>query len=405
MADDLGAAPQTGDSGTTTIDAPAPAAADKSAPSKEPVLSTREAINKAMATVERANPPDETAKAAAVLKRGAGADDRLVADHQKTIERAEADERARSEASERAAKGWETRRANAEKAAAEPKEAPEAKPVEAVAAPEAKTAPAPKPEPSKYKPPERMSAEGKAAWDAAPEPLRAEVVRMHDELTNGFAKHKEAADRWAEMADFDKLAKEQGTTVKEALNNYIELDKRLGTDLYGGLDAILKYHGTTLKEVAEQYLGEESTGQGETRLIGELRGQVAQLEKRLGAIDQTVTTQTTAQRQRETHAQVEAFAAAHPRFEELAEAISAEISHGYDLKTAYERAERLNPAPAPVVNPAPAIPAPDLTAQTRKGTASVSGSPASGSNPAQKRPVATSAGEAVRMAMRQSGLA
>lgn len=405
MADDLGAAPQAGASEPVAAPEPA-AAADKAAGAKAPVLSAREAINKAMATVEIANPPNETEKAAAVLKRGQGADDRLVEQHKKTIQRAADDEAARSEASDRATKGWETRRANAEKAEKAPDakvEEAETKPADAAKGVEPKPVEAAKPAPSKYQPPQRLSPEGKAAWDAAPEPLRADVVRMHDELTAGINKYKPDAEAFSELTEFKKLADEHGLKLKDVMANYVKLDTKLSTDLVGGLEDILQHHGVTLRQVAEHVMGQEPADQSQ-KLIGELRKELSDVRRELGSVTSTVKDQTTNQRQRETRQQVEAFAAQNPRFEELAETITKEIAHGYDLKTAYERAERLNPAPAPAVTPAPANAAPAIEAQTLKGTRSVSGAPGSGSNPGQKRPVPATARDAINMALSRVGV-
>jgi hypothetical protein len=51
-----------------------------------------------------------------------------------------------------------------------------------------------------------------------------------------------------------------------------------------------------------------------------------------------------AQKFKATRERVNAFADAHPRFDELGDLIEAELRLGFDLKTAYRRAELLRPA-------------------------------------------------------------
>ena len=55
-------------------------------------------------------------------------------------------------------------------------------------------------------PPARFSTDAKAAWDEAPEVVRAEVLRMEREFTAGFAKHRAAAERDALLAEFHDMA-------------------------------------------------------------------------------------------------------------------------------------------------------------------------------------------------------
>jgi hypothetical protein len=73
-------------------------------------------------------------------------------------------------------------------------------------------------------PPARFSPAAKAAWDAAPSTLRAEVSRMEREFRAGFAKYKSAAERDASLAEFHAIAAKGGTTVKEALSRYVNME-------------------------------------------------------------------------------------------------------------------------------------------------------------------------------------
>src|SRR5258708_35594004 len=76
-------------------------------------------------------------------------------------------------------------------------------------------------------PPARFSTDAKAAWDTAPETVRAEVSRLEREFTAGFAKYKIAAERDASLAEFHDMAAKGGTTAKEAPSKYFTMEYQL----------------------------------------------------------------------------------------------------------------------------------------------------------------------------------
>jgi len=230
-------------------------------------------------------------------------------------------------------------------------------------------------------PPSRFSAEAKEAWKTAPEPVKAEVHRALTEMEAGIEKHRVGAQEWENLREFSELAKQNNVTVKDAMARYVAADRHLNQDLIGGLDSLAKQYGSSLRDIAAHVLGQpvdqvQSQSAAEVRALNE---KIARLEQSLNGVNANIQTQN----QTATLREVEAFAKVNPRFEELSQAIAAEIKLGHDLPTAYRRAELLNPLPAPA---APATPTPDLSAQTRKGTLSVSGAPSSGSNPANRKP-------------------
>jgi hypothetical protein len=162
-------------------------------------------------------------------------------------------------------------------------------------------------------PPTRFSPAAKAEWDTAPETVRAEVSRMEKEFKAGFAKYKAAAARDASLAEFHTMAAKGGTTVREGLSRYVNLESQLRADPIRGMEIICQNVGMSLREVAAKVLG-LTPDQGESMTTTE-----------------SVTN----------------FAAdpAHSRFEELSEDITFFLQSGRanDLTEAYNLAERLNP--------------------------------------------------------------
>jgi hypothetical protein len=159
-------------------------------------------------------------------------------------------------------------------------------------------------------PPARFLPAAKEAWAAAPETLRAEVLRLEAELTAGLKKHQAAAARDASLAEFHELAAKGGTTVKEALCKYVNLENQLRTDPIRGLEIICQNVGLSLRDVA------------------------ALLRVTPGPDS--------------THDSVAEFAATHPRFDDLSEDIIflLETGRANDLPEAYILAERLNRTPS-----------------------------------------------------------
>lgn len=141
---------------------------------------------------------------------------------------------------------------------------------------------------------------------------------------------------------------------------------------------------------------------------------LSRIDKFERGLTERETQRTQQERERSTRtieSQIETFAKANTRFDELFPDMEMILSSPKfqksgdpvaDLKSAYEKAERLNPAPS-LSPPAPALPAQDTAAQTRRGTASITGAP-SGSTPAGKRVVASSPREAARMALSKMGM-
>lgn len=244
-----------------------------------------------------------------------------------------------------------------------------------------------KPSSSFSEPPSRFSADAKAAWAAAPEPVKAEVARAIRELEGGIQQYQQAFEPYK---DFDKQLRANGQTFKEVFDHYTGIEQLLSQDPVRGLDTICRNMGTSLQAVAAHVMGQpqdQQRTQADT-YINELKAEIADLKKQVGGVTSTIESQ----KQSALMQQIEAFATdpAHSRFDELSPAMERLLTTGMatSLDEAYSMAERLNPAPA-AATPAPAAPAAQpqtASPQTRKGQLSPSGAPATGSNPANRKP-------------------
>lgn len=439
MADDLSAAPQTGASEPVSAPAETASAPASESPKTEgKPLSGREAAQRAISEV-MAKAPGERDRAAAVLKEGVGADDRLDASHKDAVTEATEAEKAASEASERVRKGWETRRANQEQAKVDQKQAETI--TEAVKAaipppvetPAVEAAPPATPTETKFKePPQRFAPPAKAEWEKVPESVRAEIDRALSENEKGIQKYKASAERFEELAEYDQLSQQYyKQPLKETLKNYAELDRGLAnpeTNLatLERLVSGMKYVGTDgqtynwdMRQLAEYVLQQGEQGvdtfqNPQADLQRKLDDALARLDRFEKGQSERETQRQQQERERATQTiqeRINEFATQNPRFNELWEDVELELHNprfeaGKDpihrLQKAYEKVAQLKPAPS-LSPPAPDLPAQDTAAQTRRGTASITGAP-SGSTPAGKRQVASSPREAARMALSKMGL-
>jgi hypothetical protein len=281
---------------------------------------------------------------------------------------------------------------------------PDAAPAAAKDAP--KPAEAAKPSFTASEAPQRFSDDAKKEWATAPESVRRETERAIKELTDGFQKYKQSAERDQTLAEFHDMAKASGKELSGVVREYVNMENMLRTDLLGGLDTICQRMGVSLRDVAAHVMGQKPEQQASQQdaTIRELRQELAGLKQQLGGVTQTIEQQ----REQATLHEINKFAADHPRFEELADDIAFFMKSGRakDLPEAYELAERLNPAPAaPAKDAAPAASsaAPEPPVHPDKGQKSINGAPSAGSSPAAKKRTSKSLDEALDRAFGAAG--
>lgn len=260
--------------------------------------------------------------------------------------------------------------------------------------------------------PERFSNDAKAVWDTAPEPVKAEVDRMHRELTQGIEKHRVGSEKFETIKHFDEMATKGGTDLKTALTRYTNLETVLRQNPLKGLEEVCNNIGVSLRDVAQIVLGQtpdQAQSQSDAT-IRELKQQVQQLSQQIGG----VTSHFEQQGKSQLEKHISDWAAGRDHFDMIAPHIAAEMRDGAtDLDDAEARVFQKYPQlaalakPAAKADPDPKIAASsaaaDLVAQTDKGSKSIKGAPGPGSEPAAQ-PASSSIKEALkRAAARASG--
>ena len=248
------------------------------------------------------------------------------------------------------------------------------------------------------KPPRGLSKDAAEAWAQAPEAVRKDVERRFAEMERGIAQYQQEYGPLKEYAD---MARQHGTTLKQALDNYVGIERLLASDPKTAFERLARNAGVDL---ASMFGGqpEGQQAQQDAQTITALRQELAELRRGLQGFQQTYQ-QTEQQRAEQAAMQtVQAFAQAHPRLDELSADIAHMLQTGFatSLEDAYEKADRLNPAPQ--LPPAPQ-PNPQQAAQTRaRASLTTNGAPGPGSDP-RSRTIPPTANAAVRNAFDRLG--
>ena len=241
-------------------------------------------------------------------------------------------------------------------------------------------------------PPARVSEAARRDWAATPETVRGDIHRLHQEADGIYRRYRGDFETMETIRPFHEMAQQHGTTLQKALNNYVGIENKLRADPVAGLDVIvnnLNLRGTngeklTLRDVAYHVLSQSP----EQLALLQHGNQQQAASQQIGALHQEITglKQSVQQMHNQlqlahTVSEVDQFAATHPRLDELGEPIKKELEFGFDLETAYQRAELLHPATQ-------AAQTRTTPAQTRELTdRSIHGSPdVAPSNGASRRP-------------------
>lgn len=233
------------------------------------------------------------------------------------------------------------------------------------------------------RPPPGWSPASKVAFDTLPEHVKADVVKREREVNQGLAKLAEfkPVEKYAEMA------RNGGTTLEKALENYTGMETLLRRDVFAGMEQILRNVGVNPRSFAMAYLQRAGGAQPAPG--------VPAPEARQPAIDpQAIVSQATeaVRREyaaREINGEIERFAAdPKNRFfsnvePQLVKLLQGGLVNGVTylerLQNAYDMACQLDPEIRRLINQPPA-PDPRIAAATQaraQGRATV-GAPSPG---------------------------
>jgi hypothetical protein len=240
------------------------------------------------------------------------------------------------------------------------------------------------PKPTQFRdPPSRFDDAAKSEWANAPESVKGAVHRAVKELEEGLTKYKGSHERYEQLRQFDETAKSNGRDLPDSLKKVVEFETMMKSNPMAAIDYALRHAGPrksdgsplSLNDIVQHVSGQtvDHRLQAAQTEIHQLRTQIQEMETRAKIPDM-----------------VAEFASTHERFDELQPAMIPLLKQGFTLENAYEFA--LAMAPAKQAQTEPLTPAnSQALAQTQSqpkpvnpaGQKSISGAPATGSDPDQ----------------------
>lgn len=210
---------------------------------------------------------------------------------------------------------------------------------------------------SSSEPPRNFLPRAREEWGNTPDAVRSEVHRLVQNFENGKAQYEEDRTFRKELREFEDMAKASGTTVKQAIENYVAIDQQLRQNPVAALERILHSVGITPQQYAQHVLG-----QAQQQAQNPNHAPMQQMQRQIEQMAQTIQQLTQGSQQDREAARlaevqrtiIEPFKASHPRYEELSgdiafflnsDKIPSTLSEHQRLETAYDMAERINPAP------------------------------------------------------------
>jgi hypothetical protein len=239
-----------------------------------------------------------------------------------------------------------------------------------------------------------MAEHGKRDWANTPESVRGEVHRVQAEFAKAYTFFKDSHEAFKPIKKFHQMAQQHGTTLEAALTAYTGMEQRLRSDPVAGMETIVNNLGLKDPETGRPiglrdfcyYVLNQSPEQLKMVQQGNQQQaaahQIGALHRKIEGLENTVQQWQTAQQFNYTRSAVDQFASTHPRIDDNAfgEVVKNEIALGFDLETAYRRAELLLPATHAAQTRTP-------PAQTRPSDKSIYGSPGvTPSDGASRRP-------------------
>jgi hypothetical protein len=238
--------------------------------------------------------------------------------------------------------------------------------------------------------PARFSEAGKRDWAATPDNIRADVHRMQTDFVKAYNFYKDAHENFKPVKHFHEMAKQHGTTLERALTNYVGMEQKLRADPIAGLDQIVNNLGLKtpdgqrigLRDIAYHVLSQSPEQLRQLQMGNQQQAashQIGALHQEIAGLKNTLQQMHNQQQFTYTRSAVDQFADSHPRFDEIGDLIQKELELGFDLETAYRRAELLRPATH-------AAQTRTASAQTRPTDRSIYGAPDVTASNAASRP-------------------
>lgn len=262
-------------------------------------------------------------------------------------------------------------------------------------------------------PPARFLPEARTKWANVPNEVKAEIHRVSAEYETQIERSRPAVEAYESVKEYDEMAKAAGTTMKDAMRNYVEIDKLLLSNPAQGFARIMQSIGITPQQLVQEITKNPQAFQLAPQQPSPQPQQQASPEvQRLQQENQTLRQEAI---RNAAVPIIEAFAAEHPDYHEKEAQIMGILKsgvinelYGDGLTPAQRLAEayRMAGGNAPSQSAPQALPDHSEPSPARPvdpdGQKSVRGAPSAGQT-SQKRPQFKSNREALERAFADAG--
>lgn len=299
---DAGTDPNAQGRGVAAPDAPKPQEPEK--------LSTRDAIAKAFDEAESKSKAEADDKAKVAVEDA----------------KAKVSEAEKEPAKPEKARGDDGKFAKAEPAAEPSAEADKSaaeKPATERAAPEENR----QSEGRKYaEPPARFLPEAREKWGPTPYAVKAEMHRISEEVETELRTYRESHEAYEQVREFAELAKQGGTNLKAALQQYVGIENLLRTNPIQGVATVLRNIGITPQQYAQHVMQNPQAHQAQPVAANQQVQQ--QTDPKVSAIEQELNALKSQLATAQVTPMLERFAAEHPDYHALEPQIASVLKSG-----------------------------------------------------------------------------
>lgn len=91
--------------------------------------------------------------------------------------------------------------------------------------------------------PARFLPRAKELWNNVPHPVREEFERISKENEAEINQYREAKQEWDNLKEYNELGKQHGVTLKQALDNYVGIERKFAADPADGFKQLFSNLG------------------------------------------------------------------------------------------------------------------------------------------------------------------
>lgn len=246
-------------------------------------------------------------------------------------------------------------------------------------------------------PPARFLPEARDKWGPTPYAVKAEMHRISEEVETELRTYRESHEAYEQVREFAELAKQGGTDLKSALQQYVGIENLLRTNPVQGVATILRNIGITPQQYAQHVMQNPQVHQAQPAAANQQAQ--PQADPKVSAIEQELNALKSQLATAQVMPTLERFAAQHPDYHTLEPQIASVLKSGVieqlygaglspeqKLAEAYRmvggRAAPSQPDPGNL----PENSQPEIVPPKNAGTKSIRGAPADGADTDTEEP-------------------